>query len=128
MEIPSILKYTFLLHFIACMIFGLVFFLSPEIYVDVVAWPFLDPYAGRVMGSLFLGFGVASLLGYKASTWEEVKILVLADIVWGIFVTISMIWMIIVYPSAPILVAGFELILAAFFVVLFLYCYFKANG
>jgi tryptophan-rich sensory protein len=110
------------------MIFGLVFFLSPEIYVDVVAWPFLDPYAGRVMGSLFLGFGVASLLGYKASTWEEVKILVLADIVWGIFVTISMIWMIIVYPSAPILVAGFELILAAFFVVLFLYCYFKANG
>ncbi len=84
-EIPIILKYTFLLHFIACMIFGLVFFLSPEIYVDIVAWLFLDPFAGRVMGSLFLGFGVAAFLGYNASTWEEVRILVFADIVWGFF-------------------------------------------
>ncbi|MFW9920704.1 MAG: hypothetical protein ACFFED_13960 [Candidatus Thorarchaeota archaeon] len=102
--------------------------MSPEIYVDVMAWPYLDPYAGRVMGSLFLGFAAAGFLGYRAATWEEVKILVLADIVWTLFGTLSMIWMIIAYPSAPILVSGFELALVAFFMVLFLYCYFKAKG
>lgn len=128
MEFPNILKYTFLLHFIACLIFGLIFFLSPEIYVDVMAWPFLDPYAGRVMGSLFLGFAIASFLGYQASTWEEVKILVFANIVWTLLGTIAMLWMIIVYPAAPILVSGFEMVLCALFFVLFLYSYMKAKG
>ncbi|MFW9907574.1 MAG: hypothetical protein ACFFEF_03290 [Candidatus Thorarchaeota archaeon] len=126
MEIPSILKYTFLFHFIACLVFGVIFFLSPEIFVDLVAWPFLDPIAGRVLGSMFLGFAVASLLGYRASSWEEVKIVVLADIVWTVFGTISMIWMIAVYPTAPF-AAWFELLLVALFMVLFLYCYMKVK-
>ncbi len=127
MEIPSILKYTFLLHFIACLILGLIFFLSPEIYVDVTAWPFLDPYAGRIMGSMFIGFAITGYLGYKASSWEEVRILVYADITWAILASISMIWMIIAYPSAPILVSGFDLLLGVLFMILFLYSYFQVK-
>jgi hypothetical protein len=127
LEIPKILKYIFLLHFIVCMIFGFLFFLSPEFYVDATGWPFLDPAAGRVMGSGFIGFGVAALLGYRAATWEEVKIIVIADIVWGSFGTISMIWMMILHSTIPVLYGGIDLLLIAVFTLLYLYSYYVAT-
>jgi hypothetical protein len=126
-ENPTFLKYVFLLHFIACMIYGFLFFLSPEFYVDATGWPFLDPAAGRVMGSLFIGFGVASLLGYRAASFEEVKIIVIADITWGIFAGISMVWMMLVHTTIPALAAGFNVLVVIIFVLLFLYAYFKAT-
>jgi len=126
-EIPSILKYTFLLHFIACIIFGFLFFLSPEFYVDVAAWPFLDPAAGRVMGSGFLGFGFAALFGYRAASWEEVKIVVIGDIVFTLFALVSSVWMMIVHTTIPILAGAFNASLFALFFVLFLYSYYVAT-
>lgn len=127
MEIPTILKYTFLLHFIVCIIYGFLFFLGVEFYVDLVGWPFLDPAAGRVLGSTFIGLGVAALLGYRAATWEEVKIIVLADITWGIFGTISMVWMMVVHANIPALAGWMNAGLIAIFLVLYLYSYYAAT-
>ena len=127
MDIPNVLKYTFLLHFIVCMIFGFLFFLSPEFYVDATGWPFLDPAAGRIMGSTFIGFGVAALFGYRAATWEEVKIIVLADITWGIFGTISMVWMMLVHATIPALAGWFNAVLIGVLTLLFLYSYYAAT-
>ena len=127
MDIHNVLKYTFLLHFIACMIFGFLFFLSPEFYVDVTGWPFLDPSAGRVMGSAFLGFGFAALFGYRAASWEEVKILVIGDIVFTLFALLSMVWMMIVHTTIPMLAGLFNVFLFGLFFVLFLYSYYAAT-
>ena len=127
MTVSNTLRYIFLLHFITGIILGFLFFLSPEFYVDLTGWPFLDPAAGRVMGSTFLGFAVAALLGYRAASWDEVKIIVLANIVWCLFATISMIWMMIVHPTLPILAAGFNLFLVGIFFVLYLYAYYAAT-
>ena len=86
----------------------------------------VDPVAGRVMGSLFLGFGFGSLFAYRASSWEEVRILVLADLIWCVLCTIAMVWMMLVYPTLP--VSGWlEGALVAFFAVLFAYAYFTTN-
>jgi hypothetical protein len=126
-ENPTFLKYIFLFHSIACIIYGLVFFLSPEFYVDATGWPFFDPVAGRVMGSLFIGFSVTAILGYRAASWEEVKIIVLADITWGIFAVISMVWMMLVYTTIPALANWFNVIVAGIFILLFLYAYFKVT-
>ena len=127
MEISNILKYTFLLHFIVCMIFGFLFFLSPEFYRDVTAWPFFDPTTARVMGSGFLGFGFASLFGYRAASWEEVKIVVIGDIVFTLFGVLSMVWMMAVHTTIPLLAGLFNTSLFAIFFVLFLYSYFVAT-
>lgn len=127
MDIPNILRYTFVLHFIICMVFGFWFFLSPEFYVDLTGWPFLDPAAGRVLGSVILGFGVAALFGYRAATWEEVRIIVLGDITWGILGTISMVWMMLVHTTIPALWGWLDAVLIAIPMLLFMYSYYVAT-
>ena len=126
MTIPNVLKYTFILEFIVGMAYGFLFFLSPEFFVDSTGWPFLDPVAGRIMGSLFIGFGAAALFGYRAASWDEVKIVVLANIVWGIFGVISMFWMMIAHPTIPI-VGWFNTGMICLFTVLFVYSYYVAT-
>ncbi len=107
--------------------FGLFFFLAVEIFVDLVSWPFLDPFAGRALGAMFLGWGILGFLGFKASTFEEVKIPLFSSMVWTLLATIAFSWMIAAYPTIPI-AAWVELMIAAVFFVLFLISYLKAKG
>lgn len=127
MAYPNILRYTFILHFLVSMVFGFLFFLSPETYTAATGWPFFDPVAGRVMGSAFLALGFASLYGYRAATWEEVKIVVIADIIFTLLSIICNVWMMIVHTTIPVLVGWFNVSLFAFFFVLFLYSYYLAG-
>ena len=127
MEIPSILKYTFLIHFILSIIFGFVFFLIPEIYSDAAGWPFNDPAATRGLGSAFIGFAITSLFGYRAASWEEVKIVVLGEIVFTLFGLLSMVWVMVVHTTIPALLGWFYALIFALFFVLFLYSYFVAK-
>ncbi len=127
MEMPTILKYTFLIHFIVSIIFGFVFFLIPEFYSDAVGWPFNDPAATRGLGSAFIGFAITSLFGYRATSWEEVKIVVIGEIVFTLFGLLSMVWMMVVHATIPALFGWLYAILFAVFFVLFLYSYFVAT-
>jgi hypothetical protein len=109
------------------MIFGFLFFLSPEYYADVTAWPFFDPTTARVMGSGFLAVGIASLFGYRTASWEEVKIVVICDLVFTLFGMLSMVWMMAVHATIPMLAGLFNTSLFAIFFILFLYSYFVAT-
>ena len=127
MEIPNILKYTFLIHFIASIVFGFVFFLIPEIYSDAVGWPFNEPAAARGLGSAFIGFAITSLFGYRATSWEEVKIVVIGEIVFTLFGLLTMVWMMVIHTTIPALVGWLYALLFALFFVLFLYSYYAAT-
>lgn len=127
MTISNTLKYIFLINFIVCIIFGVIFFLSPEYISSATGWPFLDPTAGRIMGSMFLGYGLASLCGYRATDWSEVKIIVIANIIWCLFGSVSMVWMMAIHPTIPVLVGGFYVFLMVLFFILFLYAYYTHN-
>jgi hypothetical protein len=120
------LKYTFLIHFIVSIVFGFVFFLIPEFYSDVVGWPFLDPAAARGLGSAFIAFGITSLFGFRAASWEEVKLVVIGEIVFTLFGLLSMVWVMVVYTTIPALLGWLYALLFALFFVLFLYSYFTA--
>ncbi len=124
MTVSNILRYTFLFHFITCLIFGILFFLSPEYITTATAWPFLDPVAGRVLGSMFLGWAFGSLFGYRATDWSEVKIVVIGDMVWCLFASVAFVWMMAVHATIPILVGGLYLFLTVLFFILFLYAYY----
>lgn len=123
MTISNMLKYIFLIHFIVCLIFGIVFFLSPEYVTTMTEWPFLDPVAGRILGAMFLGWGFTSLFGYRATDWSEVKIVVIGDIIWGLFATVAFVWMMAVHTTLPIMAVGLYLSLTVIFSILFLYAY-----
>ena len=122
MEIPSILKYTFLIHMIVAFVLGAWFFIAPNTWVDVVSWPYYDPSVDRVMASLMIGLGVTSLLGFKADSYEKVEIVVIGEIVYSILATIGMLWFMLT-EVAPVI--GWALAgLPVLFLILFGYSYF----
>ncbi len=83
--ISSGLKILFLVHFIIGVISGLINLLIPEVFLGLMNWPVNDPavYAFlRVAGAAVLGFSIGSWFGYKATTWEQVRIVVITELVW----------------------------------------------
>jgi len=108
------------------MVFGLWYFVSIESWADLTSWPFMDPTSGRVMGAMMIGFGLTSLLGYRASSWEQVEIIVIGEIIWEILAIIGMSWMMFVHASIP--ASGWFLVgLLSLFTILFTYSYYLAK-
>ncbi|MFQ5832367.1 MAG: hypothetical protein ACE5H4_06680 [Candidatus Thorarchaeota archaeon] len=122
MTVSNILKYIFILHFIVAMAFGIWFFIAVETWETVAAWPWLDPYAGRVIGAMTIAWAMASALGYRAASWEQVEIIVIQDVIGSVLLLVGSVWMMFAYPTIPI--AGWLMTgLFGLFVVLFLYAY-----
>lgn len=78
--LPQGLRWVFLIHAIISAIFGLAFFFVPELWGEWVNWRTIDPTVTRVFGGGLLALAYASWLGYQASSWEAVRILVKFEI------------------------------------------------
>ncbi len=122
-EISKLLKIAFLIHFFVSAIFGLVFTVIVELYVEIVAWPYLDPVTGRVLGAVFLGFAVASLLSWRETKWESVKIIVQMEITWLAIGSAVHFWAIFTDPLLPFMIFLQTAILLVFLVA-FIYFYY----
>ena len=122
-EISKLLKLTFLIHFFVSVIFGLVFTVIIEIYAGLVAWPYLDPVTGRVLGAAFLGFAVASLLAWRETKWESVKIVVQMEIAWLVIGTAVHFFSIFTLSGLPFMIFVQTAILIVFLVA-FTWFYF----
>lgn len=104
------------------MAFGIWFFIAVETWETVAAWPWLDPYVGRVIGAMTIAWAMASALGYRAASWEQVEIIVIQDVIGSVLLLVGSVWMMFAYPTIPI--AGWLMTgLFGLFVVLFLYAY-----
>ncbi|MHA1863409.1 MAG: hypothetical protein ACTSWA_06550 [Candidatus Thorarchaeota archaeon] len=126
MEIPTVLKYTFIFHMIVAFVLGAWFFIAPNTWVDLVGWPYFDPSVDRVMASLMIAFGVTSFLGLKADSYEKVEIVVIGEIVYALLATIAMFWFMLAETTAPMIgwaLAGLQVV----FLVLFGYSYYIAK-
>jgi hypothetical protein len=75
------LKITFLAHAIVSLAFGLVLYLIPDTWVALVNWAPYDPAITRIYAAALLGLCVSSWLGYRATRWDEVRIVVQMEIV-----------------------------------------------
>ena len=121
MTVSSILKYTFLLHFLVTIFFGLAYFLIPDIFLAMIAWP-LEVSMSRVFGAVFIGVAIASLYGFRAESWDRVEIVVLMEIVLTLFGLIAMIWNMLTILTLPLIGWAFAGLFGLFF-ILFLYSY-----
>ena len=121
MTVSSILKYTFLLHFLMTIFFGLAYFLIPDIFLAMIAWP-LEVSMSRVFGAVFIGVAIASLYGFRAESWDRVEIVVLMEIVLTLFGLIAMIWNMLTILTLPLIGWAFAGLFGLFF-ILFLYSY-----
>jgi len=78
------LRTTFLIHAPVTLLFGIVFYLIPGIWANLVKWTPFDANMTRLMGAAALAIGVMSWLAYRAETWEEVRIPVQFEIVFTV--------------------------------------------
>jgi len=121
-EISKLLKIGFLVHFLVSAIFGLIFLVVVESYVSLTGWPYLDPVTGRVLGALFIGLAVASLLAWRETKWAHVKIIVQMEIVWLVIGTVVQMWAAFLYPV--LIIMWFQAAIFVFFLVAFSWFYY----
>ncbi len=121
MTVSSILKYTFLLHFLVVIFFGLAYFLITDIFLAMLAWP-IEVSMTRVVGAVFIGVAISSLYGFRAESWDRVEIVVLMEIVLTLFGLIAMIWNMLTILTLPLIGWAFAGLFGLFF-ILFLYSY-----
>ncbi|MFX0076606.1 MAG: hypothetical protein ACFE96_14280 [Candidatus Hermodarchaeota archaeon] len=121
-QVSKLLKLLFLIHFFVAVIFGLLFTVLTELYVDVVGWYYYDPITGRVLGAVFLGLAAASLLSWREEKWESVKIVVQMEIVWLLIGTAVHFFAAFVFPVPFIIWIQTGILI--FFLVSFVWFYY----
>ena len=91
-------KLTFIIHFVTGLIFTILFWI-PEISGPTLGMAYSAETGALSMtiGALFAGLTVSSLFGFLAKQWKEVKIVVIAEIVWLVAGTITYIFNFSVY-------------------------------
>ena len=91
-------KLTFIIHFVTGLIFTILFWI-PEISGPTLGMTYSAETGALSMtiGALFAGLTVSSLFGFLAKQWKEVKIVVIAEIVWLVAGTITYIFNFSVY-------------------------------
>ena len=121
-EILKFTKYTFLIHFILGVIFTILY------WIPVISAPLFGiSYSvevgafSMVVGAAGAGFTISSLFGFMAKEWKEVKIIVIAEIVWLFLMLVAVSLNIAVFGLGSIT----PYIVGVSLVVLFLLSYLK---
>jgi hypothetical protein len=117
------LKITFLIHAIVALVFGIVLYLQPGLWATLVNWTPFDFNMTRIYGAALLALAVGSWFGYRATRWEEVRILVLMEISLTVLSTVGGLWGLL-FRNAPAF-AWVSVVIWAAFAVAWIYFYLK---
>ncbi len=123
-KIPRGLKTTFLAHFIVAIIFGLAFLLLPGPTGGLYGMQIPQPDIYRLLGAAVLGYAASSWLGYQATNWESVRIVVFMEMLWTLLGTLVMLYALL-FSGFPALGWINAIIFAAFCVAFSRYYYQK---
>lgn len=123
-EYSNWLKYTFIIHIVIGFIFGLSFFIIPDVFSELIGWipEVIDPI-NRLFGAAIIGLTTGSILALLDPDWEKVKILVRIELVWLPLGIIAMIYGMFTsdYPAF----GWVNVLVLAFLLVLFSVGYYK---
>jgi len=123
-NISNLARYVFLLAFIVDLIFGAWYFISPESWTTLTGWP-TELASGRMLGVALITLAVGSIMAYRATSWGQVELYVMMELVWNLLGVIGMIWN---YATMTLPVAGWFMTgLLALFLLLFVYVYYQAK-
>ena len=119
------LRTTFLVHVVVVLVFGLPLLFAPAFYESVTNWEPIEPAIGRTLGAMLVALGVSSWMGYRATTWSEVRIVVAQEIVFTFLGTLASLYEAI-GPGAPTLI-WLNIAVMGVFCILWIYFYTRAN-
>lgn len=125
MEISKFLKISFLIDGLVAVVYGLVMLLIPDIHANIMGFPH-EEFAGRMIGALFIGYGIGNVFAwYKATSWENVELVVIMNMTFFLLSLAVMVYSIAValIPITGVVQIG----LVSFLMILFLYAYYEAK-
>lgn len=80
---PKTLRIVFLIHAILAILVGIQHIFLPHLPGDLAGVELPSAILYRILGAAVFGFGVSSALALKEKYWENVRILVIMEIVWS---------------------------------------------
>ncbi len=136
-KVSKELKRTFFLNFIVSLVFGVLLFFMPNIYLGWfgISYPPFPPFPPFVFGGLFggalLAFASASFFAWKETEWEKVKIIMIMHIVWNMFGAFVFFWAVIYLSPDPRFYLAYKIMnliyLIVFFAFLAAFIYYYAK-
>ncbi|KKN35375.1 hypothetical protein LCGC14_0784280 [marine sediment metagenome] len=120
-EILKFTKLTFLIHFLLGLVFTILFWL-PEVTGPLFGLGDTAELSAlsMLLGALFLGLTIGSLLSFLAKEWKEVKIVVIIENFWLVAGLIAMTINLSVYNALIYVSLVINIILLALFCLTFL--------
>ena len=73
------------IDFIIGLVFGLIFILIPELFLNFINWGSFDPVAMRILGIAIIALGSGSLIASFEDTWKEVRAIIEMEVIWLLF-------------------------------------------
>ena len=122
-KISSGLRLLFLVHFVAGLIFGLLYLFIPGIFLGWLGVTVPEDLPYRVIGAAVLAFTASSWFCYMNPEWERVKIVVIAEIVWTVLNALLNLYGLI-FAAAPA-ANWINVVIMAGFAAAFIYFYYK---
>lgn len=122
-KISTGLKNLFLIHLIAGLIFGLAYVFIPNTMMGWFGVKLPDVFPWQIVGAAILSFSASSWFAYKETHWENVRIIVVAEIAWTGLVTLVGLYGMLVAGQPAIM--WFNVIIMVLFFVAFTYFYKK---
>ncbi len=91
--VPLSLRYWFVVHFVADMLFAIPLMLAPEMLLQPLGWTVVDPVVSRVVAGALVGIGGESLLGRNADlasfrTMLRLKVLWSSTVIAGLVLSL----------------------------------------
>ena len=98
LDIEKELKIYWLCGIIVLLIFGLLYFISIDIFTTLLNYPYFAPVAGRVIGGIYLAWAIIWIRLYKErDNWEKIENWVLFSLIVQILTIIANIIGLIAY-------------------------------
>ena len=124
LDIEKEIKINFIAVFIVSIIYGLWFLISVESCVAATNWPYLDPVAGRMLGSIFTALAIICIKAFKeAEEWEKIENIVLFQALFCIFSAIMSIYCQIAFNLPPVAIVN--IIIYVVFAILNIHIYLQ---
>ena len=120
------LKVLFLIHATVSFIFGIQIYLIPGIWTGSVSWVPFDPVMTRLYGAALLGLAFSSWLGFRATNWGEVRMIIQMEIAFTASSALGGLYELL-FASAPRVAWLIVLLYVAFGLVWFFF-YRRARG
>ena len=90
-DVPKALRWWFVVHFWADILFAIPLFVAPHAVLTLVGWQHIDPITARLVAAALFGIGIESLLGRNADA-ESFRTMLNLKVIWSATASIGIAW------------------------------------